>query len=90
MHEQNHIFELSINDEEASSISLSIKLIYFRKIWYSNYDKPEPSLMAKTRVYIALTGNVIKAIKMLQKYYNMALYVIDVSISKNMYSKHEI
>ena len=46
--------------------------------------------MAKTRVYIALTGNVIKAIKMLQKYYNMALYVIDVSISKNMYSKHEI
>ena len=78
------------NDEEASSISLSIKLIYFRKIWYSNYDKPESSLMAKTRVYIALTGNVIKAIKMLQKYYNMALYVIDVSISKNMYSKHEI
>jgi len=40
--------------------------------------------MAKTRVYIALTGNVIKAIKMLQKYYNMALYVIDVSIS-NIY-----
>ena len=34
--------------------------------------------MAKTRVYIALTGNVIKAIKMLQKYYNMALNVIDV------------
>ena len=38
--------------------------------------------MAKTRVYIALTGNVIKAIKMLQKYYNMTLNVIDVSISK--------
>ena len=51
--------------------------------------------MAKTRVYIALTGNVIKAIKMLQKYYNMALYVIDVSISNiyraNMkYRKDEI
>ena len=41
--------------------------------------------MAKTRVYIALTGNVIKAIKMLQKYYNMALYVIDVSVS-NIYT----
>ena len=51
--------------------------------------------MAKTRVYIALTGNVIKAIKMLQKYYNMALYVIDVSVSNiytaNMkYRKNEI
>ena len=77
MHEQK-----SYNDEEASSITLLKNLIYFRKNWYSNYDKPETSLMAKTRVYIALTGNVIKAIKMLQKYYNMALYVIDVSISK--------
>ena len=51
--------------------------------------------MAKTRVYIALTGNVIKVIKMLQKYYNMALYVIDVSVSNiciaNMkYRKDEI
>ena len=51
--------------------------------------------MAKTRVYIALTGNVIKVIKLLQKYYNMALYVIDVSVSNiytaNMkYRKNEI
>ena len=86
MHEQKIPYNIleSLNDEEASCMSLSKKLIYFRKIWYQNYDKPETSLMAKTRVYIALTGNVIKAIKMLQKYYNMALYVIDVSVS-NIY-----
>ena len=51
--------------------------------------------MAKTRVNLALTGNVIKAIKMLQMYYSMALYVIDVSVSNvciaNMkYRKDEI